>query len=431
MKSITTVAILALVLACGKKEASSPAADTTPPPPAASATTASAPVAASGDTQPSLVSFASGALVIQSPAEYGGGWSARAILDEYPDYGWATPRNDITPKTFVIALPEKTLLQRLEFDNASADGEKRGAKDITVEVSDTSAEAGFQPIAEVSLADAQDKQSFPVKSELPARWVRLTVKNNQGASDYVELMDFRGYGQQLTTTPFADASGTYETNYGLFHLKQEGTSVTGCYEDDDGLLTGGIERRVMKFTWHEGGGDDDQGPALMVFSADGKQMLGIWGNKGADKLTNEWNGKKVSNDVGSCPHWSPKGGAEQRMMDELSKSGRTRLYGINFDTDSDVIRAESKPTLDKVVAVLKSQPAWKLTIEGHTDASGDEAHNQELSKKRAESVKAYVAAAGIAADRLTAQGMAASVPLAPNETPIGRAQNRRVELVKE
>lgn len=435
-KLLLSLALCVVVSSCAKKEAStattaSEAAAPAPnaAPTAAPATTSSA---AGAEAEPSLTSFASGALVVQSPAEYGGGWSARAIIDEYPDYGWATPENDVTPKTFVIELPEKTLLNRLEFDTASTDGQKRGAKDITIEMSDTSAAAGFVKIADVSLADQQDKQSFPVSTPSAGRWIRLTVKNNQGAPDYIELMDFRGYGKQITNTPLANVSGTYETNFGLFHLQQEGTAVTGCYEHDEGLLTGGIEKRVMKFTWKENGGEDDEGPALMVMTPDGKQMLGVWGSKGAERLTNEWNGKKVSNDVGSCPHWSPaKGGAEQRIAEELGKAGRTRLYGINFDTDSDVIRAESKPTLDKVVAVLKNNTAWKITIEGHTDASGGDAHNQQLSQKRADSVKNYLVGAGIAADRLTASGMGAGTPLASNETPLGRAQNRRVELVKE
>ena len=426
-------AVTLAALSCAKKEQTT-TAETASATTATQATTAAAPtvpVATPAADAQSIVSFASGALLVKSPAAYGGGWEARNIIDEYPDTGWASPQNDVTPKTFVIELPEKTQLDRLEFDIAHADGQKRGAKDITVEMSDQSADAGFQKIADVSLADAADRQSFPVAAQVPGRWIRLTVKNSQGAPDYLELMDFRGYGKQLTTTPFADASGTYQTDYGLFHLKQEGTAVTGCYEHNGGLLTGGIEKRVMKFTWREDGGPDDVGPALMVFSSDGKQLFGLWGNKGAEKLTNVWDGRKVSNDVGSCPHWSPKGGAEQRIADELSKQGRTRLYGINFDTDSDVIRDESKPTLDKVVAVLKQQPEWKLTIEGHTDSSGGDAHNQQLSQKRADSVRAYLVAAGIGAERLTAHGMGASTPLAPNDSPIGRAQNRRVELVKE
>ncbi|MDQ3280436.1 MAG: OmpA family protein [Acidobacteriota bacterium] len=435
-KLLLSFALSLVVLSCAKKETSSApgmsSTAATTGSAAASATTSNVASAASPQQEPSLTSFASGALVVQSPAEYGGGWSARAIIDEYPDYGWASPQNDITPKTFVIELPEKTLLNRLEFDTGSADGEKRGAKDITVEMSDTSAAAGFTKIADVSLADQKDQQSFPVAAQSAGRWIRLTVKNNQGAPDYLELMDFRGYGKQVTNTPMPNVSGTYETNFGLFHLQQEGTAITGCYEHEGGLLTGGIEKRVMKLTWKEEGGEDDEGPALMVMAADGSQMLGVWAGKGAERLTNEWNGKKVSNEIGSCPHWSPgKGGAEQRIADELGKEGRVRLYGINFDTDSDVIRAESKPTLDKVVAVLTSNAAWKITIEGHTDSSGGDAHNQSLSQKRADSVRNYIVAAGIGAERLTAKGMGAGAPLASNDTPLGRAQNRRVELVKE
>ncbi len=426
---IVSLAVICLV-ACAKKEqqaAPAPAAGTAPP--AAAAT--SAPAQAPAQPAPSLTSFGAGALVVQAPPENGGGWTALGAIDEYPETGYASPENDITPKTFVIEMPEKSVLDRLEFDTGHADGQKRGAKDVLVEVSDLSPSAGFQKIAEVSLADQQDRQSFPATPQVPGRWVRLTLKTTQGATDYIEVMDFRGYGKQLTTTPFPNASGTYETDYGLFHLQQEGTSVTGCYEHDGGLLTGGLEGRVMKFTWRENGGPDDEGPALMVFTSDRKRMVGLWGTKGADKLTSTWDGKKVSDEVGSCPHWSPKGGAEKRMEEELAKLGRTRIYGINFDTDSDVIRGESKPTLDKVVAVLKSQPAWKLTIEGHTDSTGGDAHNQELSQHRADSVKSYIVGAGIAADRLTARGMGAGTPVGPNETPLGRAQNRRVELVKE
>lgn len=432
LTAIAFLAVTFVVVACGKKEQpAAPATVAATGSETAAATPSASAPSPSAAQMPSLTSFGSGALVVEAPPEYGSGWTVVGAFDEYPDTGWASPENDIAPKTFVIELPEKTVLDRLEFDTAGTDGEKRGAKDVLVEMSDASPSAGFQKIAEVSLADRQDHQSFPASPQVPGRWVRLTLKNNQGAKDYLELMDFRGYGRQLTTTPFPNASGTYESNYGLFHLQQEGTSVTGCYEHDEGLLTGGIEGRVMKFTWRENGGPDDQGPALMVFTADGQRMLGLWGTKGSEKLTNQWNGKKVSNEVGSCPHWSPKGGAEARMEEELAKLGRTRVYGINFDTDSDRIRDESKPTLDKVVAVLKSQPAWKLTIEGHTDSTGGEAHNQDLSNRRAEAVKSYLIAAGVAADRLAARGLGASAPLASNDTPLGRSQNRRVELVKE
>jgi outer membrane protein OmpA-like peptidoglycan-associated protein len=428
------IALLSLILAgCSKKEAapaqSSAASETGASSTAVSNTTASASAAADSQ-EPSLVSFASGALIEKKPQELDQNWSAFRMLDEKPTTGWATPENVIAPQTMVIALPEKMELSRLEFDTGNTDGEHRDAKDLSVEISDVSATSGFQKLADVSLKEKTDKQSFPVASPLAGRWVRLNVKNNWGAPDYIELMDFRAFGKQLTHTPFPNASGTYSTDYGYFHLKQEGTSVTGCYEHGGGLLNGGIEGRTMKFTWKEDG-ENKGGPAIMVFDPTGQQMIGLWWN--ASDTTSpggDWNGKKVSNEIGSCPHWSGSG-AEATMQKELEEGGRTRVYGINFDTSSDVIRDESKPTIDKMAAMLKAKPEWKLTIEGHTDASGGDAQNLPLSQRRADAVKAYLVTAGITADRLTAKGFGSSKPLAGNETSTGRAQNRRVELAKQ
>ena len=430
MRRLIVLAFIAAAFACSKKETptteTSAATQTT----ASSAPAAAAPATpAAAPTTPSLSSFSSGALFVQKPQEYDENWGAFWLLDEKPDTGWASPENVVTPQTMVIALSEKSQMDQLAFDTAGIDGDGRGAKDIAVEISDTSATAGFQKIAQVSLQDKADNQQFPVSAQIPGRWLRVTVQNNHGAKDWIELMDIRAYGKQLTKTPFA-ASGTYDTDYGNFHLKQEGTSVTGCYEHKEGLLNGGIEGRVMKFTWHEV--PDAKGPAIMVFSPDGKEMLGLWWSEGAtESRPGTWNGKKISNDVGSCPHWSGKSGAEEAMTKELEEFGRTRIYGINFDLDSDVIRDESKPTLDKIVAVLKAKPEWKLKIEGHTDSSGGDAHNQQLSQKRADAVKNYLVTAGIDAARLTTAGLGATMPVAGNDTESGRASNRRVELAKE
>lgn len=384
--------------------------------------------AAAATPEPSLLSFSSGVLVVQSPQEYGSGWSALWMFDEKPNTGWATPEGTITPQTAVLALPERTTLKRLEFDTAAVDGDGRGAKDVTVEVSDTSAKDGFKTIAAVALKARADKQSFPVSAEVPGRWVRITVRNNHGDPQYLELMDVRGYGVQLTKSPFPDASGTYETDYGDFHLRQQGNAISGCYEHDGGLIVnGGIEGRVMSFTWREEG--QEQGPAVMVFAPDGKRFFGLWWNEdGTENAGGVWNGTRKSAAVGTCPHW--KGGQQEQIASDLEDFGRARIYGINFDTDSDVIREESKPTLDRIAAVLKANPAWKLTVEGHTDSTGAAEHNRQLSQKRAESVKVYLQAAGIDAARLQAAGLGATKPVASNDTALGRAQNRRVELAK-
>ncbi|HRR41001.1 MAG TPA: OmpA family protein [Syntrophales bacterium] len=383
--------------------------------------------AGAADAEQSLVSFSSGALVVKKPREYNESWGASWILDERPESGWASPKGAIANNVFVMELAEKTLLTRLEFDIGQVDGNARGAKDILVEVSDVGPSSGFKEITNLTLVDRQDKQSFPVKVSVPGRWVRLTVRNNQGSPEYTELMDFRGYGRQLTKTDIPDVSGTYATNWKDFHLRRQGTAVTGCYEYREGVLNGGIEGRVMKFTWREK--DHGQGPAVMVFTSDGKKFFGLWWYEGkTNTIGNVWNGELKSKDVGGCPHWA--GGAQEQMKKDLAELGRVRVYGINFDVDSAVIRSESRPTLDKIVALLKSDPALRLTIEGHTDSTGTAEHNQVLSQQRAESVKNYLVAAGVSAGRLSAAGFGASRPVASNSTDMGKAQNRRVELVK-
>lgn len=105
-------------------------------------------------------------------------------------------------------------------------------------------------------------------------------------------------------------------------------------------------------------------------------------------------------------------------------------HGINFDVDQATLRPESMGVLNQIKAVMDQDPALKFEIDGHTDNSGDAAHNQALSKERAEAVKAQLVAMGISADRLTTKGYGDTKPMASNDTPDGKANNRRVEFVR-
>ena len=121
----------------------------------------------------------------------------------------------------------------------------------------------------------------------------------------------------------------------------------------------------------------------------------------------------------------------KKLYDALAENGRVATQGIYFDTGSDRIRPESTPTLKEIGEMLKEHGDLKLTIEGHTDNVGTTQSNQELSNRRAAAVKAFlVTSYGVDAGRLQSVGVGAEKPVAPNTTPEGRQQNRRVELVK-
>jgi outer membrane protein OmpA-like peptidoglycan-associated protein len=118
------------------------------------------------------------------------------------------------------------------------------------------------------------------------------------------------------------------------------------------------------------------------------------------------------------------------MLEALNRDGFIALY-INFDTDKADIRPDSRPTVDEIAALLKQNPALKVSIEGHTDNTGTPAHNKTLSEQRASAVVAAIARQGVAASRMSAVGWGQEKPLADNRTEAGRAKNRRVELVKK
>lgn len=373
-----------------------------------------------------LLALGAGALPVVEPASYGG-WPAIHLLDDAASSGWACETGKTTNNVFVFELPSSATLTAFELDTAGIDTEGSGARDITVEVSASAKDTGFQPVLRATLKEKADGQRFATQARVEGRFVRLSVLNNHGSEEWTELFSFRGYGVRTDAEPIPAISGTYATNYNAFHLRQQGTALTGCYEYNEGVFDGAVEGRVVKLTWAEG---ESRGPAVFVFAPDGTSFRGTWWH-GTDKATppaGEWNGTRTSAAVGGCPHWS--GSVSGQLRKELEAGGRARLYGILFDTDKATIKPESLPTLDEVVTLLTGQPEWQLLIEGHTDSTGAAAHNQTLSVERAASVKAYLVSKGIAPPRLTTGGFGASRPVADNATELGRAANRRVELVK-
>lgn len=104
------------------------------------------------------------------------------------------------------------------------------------------------------------------------------------------------------------------------------------------------------------------------------------------------------------------------------------LENILFDQGKALLKPGSKPVLENVIAFLKANPGAEIELSGHTSSEGEPAMNRSLSYRRVKACKDFIIAGGIDAGRVTASGYGADRPVAPNDTEVNRALNRRVEM---
>jgi outer membrane protein OmpA-like peptidoglycan-associated protein len=104
------------------------------------------------------------------------------------------------------------------------------------------------------------------------------------------------------------------------------------------------------------------------------------------------------------------------------------VKGIEFDTGKDTIRKVSEPVLQNALAIFNEYPKARIEVSGHTDNVGEHDTNVELSRKRAESVKAWFVGNGVDAKRIETRGAGPDEPIADNKGPTGRQKNRRIEF---
>jgi outer membrane protein OmpA-like peptidoglycan-associated protein len=125
-----------------------------------------------------------------------------------------------------------------------------------------------------------------------------------------------------------------------------------------------------------------------------------------------------------------EGGLDLRRT--LIADGKVTTNGILFDVGSANIQPQSMGIIRQISQVLLQEQDMNLKIVGHTDADGGDETNMKLSKERAEAVKkALVSVYGISEGRLSSEGKGESEPIADNTTLNGKAQNRRVEFIKQ
>lgn len=117
------------------------------------------------------------------------------------------------------------------------------------------------------------------------------------------------------------------------------------------------------------------------------------------------------------------------FFNNMPHPGEITLLNVYFDTNSDKIKPESQPAINRVGALMTIDPAITIELRGHTDDKGKDEANLDLSKRRAKSVKEALVKYGIDASRISFQGFGESMPIAENTSEKGRSKNRRTEFI--
>lgn len=360
---------------------------------------------------------------------------AAALTDgrvDGPD-SWWEPQKGSSTLTVMYRLAEPHDLTRAEVVNSDNERDYPGISTKRLRLELGVGPAGpWKPLAEVTLPKGRRPLPISLPRTPSVRYLRVTLLENHGNTEYWSLAELSVFGtpSKPRTVQF---NGSWTATYGELVLRQDGQRVTGCYAlsaDAEGragnsTVEGIVEDGVFYGTWlelEEEGRVTGRGTFAFALTAEG-ELSGVWGSdaEGKDR-TSRWDGV-------------PRGGKpritcakpESSIAREL-QAGRAVLMGILFDTGLDVIRPESVPVLEALASALLADGKRRYVIEGHTDDRGGAASNQVLSEKRAASVKAWLVRAGIAEARLQAKGHGQAKPAQPNDTPAGRAANRRVEV---
>lgn len=132
--------------------------------------------------------------------------------------------------------------------------------------------------------------------------------------------------------------------------------------------------------------------------------------------------------VAAAPACTPPQPGQAISLEGCAAGDSLVLKGVHFASDKAVLMVDAKTILDSVVDALRARADVQVEIGGHTDSDASEAHNQQLSDRRAKAVMDYLVSKGIDAARLSSKGYGEVTPISDNSTDDGKAQNRRVEL---
>ena len=226
-------------------------------------------------------------------------------------------------------------------------------------------------------------------------------RDNDGVADKDDKCPDVAGKPELNGCPDADGDGITDAEDScpdVFGLKE----FNGCPDTDNDGIADKDDKCPQQAGPKENNGcpwPDRDGDGVLDKDDECPDVKGIVANNGCPEVTQE----------------------VQKKLNDFAKT-------ILFDLGKATIKPESADVLDNIVKVLNEFKKAKFSVEGYTDSTGNKAKNIKLSEARANSVKDYLVAKGIAADRLSAKGFGPEKPVADNKTKAGREQNRRVEI---
>lgn len=197
------------------------------------------------------------------------------------------------------------------------------------------------------------------------------------------------------------------------YVDQEPNTVEGSYVDSKGVAVKDMD-------------NDSDGDGVSDAFDICPNVKGTFGGSGCP----DTDGDGISDNLDQCPaiygSWKYQGCPE--ISNEVKVILIKALEGVNFETGKDVLTKESFKPLDEVVKVMQKDTSYHLKITGHTDNVGTPEFNLQLSKDRAQAVVNYLKSKGLSEERFIAIGFGDTRPVASNDSPEGRAKNRRVEF---
>ncbi len=416
---------------------------------------------------------AGGHLVFFSSQYNDAEWKAEHLIDGSPQQGWAGQNSG--PQAVIIAFKNKGLaeIQDILINPYTKEDPSTWAKEVEMQVSTTYPFRGFRSVGKFTLKNEGNDQVFSLPQPTPARYVKIRFLSNYGGG-YMEAGEVQVMGKLLPqaaaapgyTNVAAAAAGAkiekytsqYDESWAAKHLLEEdsGRQWAGKSAGSQEVVIAlpavaqvsdiaiNNYSREDPTTWAK----DVEVEVSATFAYKdyrpvGKLSMPRIGDLHTISLASPVPARYVkvlfrSNHGGGYMEaarirvYTTDAPGGKTVAQQLAETGRAVVREIRFASNSAVILPESGAILSQIARLLKDDPKLELVIEGHTDNVGGAEFNLDLSRKRAEAVKRWLAdREGVSEVRLATVGYGLTRPVADNGTEDGRAQNRRVELLRK